>query len=34
LRQLRFDLLRAGAAIIWASGLQIWGIDVDPQLYS
>lgn len=28
------DLLRAGAAIIWASGLQIWGIDVDPQLYS
>ncbi|RZS57690.1 HAD superfamily hydrolase (TIGR01450 family) [Microcella putealis] len=28
------DLLRAGAAIVWASGLQIWGLDVDPQLYS
>lgn len=28
------DLLRAGASIIWQSGLQIWGIDVDPQLYS
>lgn len=28
------NLLRAGAAVIWASGLQIWGLDVDPQLYS
>jgi glycerol-1-phosphatase len=28
------DLLRAGAAVIWGSGLQIWGLDVDPQLYS
>jgi hypothetical protein len=27
------DLLRAGAAAIWDSGLAIYGLDVDPQLY-
>jgi hypothetical protein len=27
------DLLRAGAAIIWESGLAIYGLDVDPALY-
>lgn len=30
----RLDLLRAGAAAIWASGLAIYGLDVDAQLYS
>ena len=28
------DLLRAGAAAIWDSGLKIFGLDVDPGLYS
>ncbi len=27
------DLLRAGAALIWESGLAIYGLDVDPKLY-
>lgn len=27
------DLLRAGALAIWESGLAIYGLDVDPQLY-
>ena len=27
------DLLRAGATAIWDSGLAIYGLDVDPQLY-
>lgn len=30
----RIDLLRAGAATIWGSGLAIYGLDVDPGLYS
>lgn len=30
----RIDLLRAGAACIYDSGVKIFGIDVDPQLYS
>lgn len=29
----RIDLLRAGAACIYDSGLKIFGLDVDPQLY-
>ncbi len=28
------NLLRAGAAAIWGSGLAIYGLDVDPELYS
>ena len=28
------DLLRAGAAVIYDSGLKIFGLDVDPQLHS
>lgn len=28
------DLLRAGAAIIYDSGLKIFGLDVEPQIYS
>jgi len=28
------DLLRAGAAIIYDSGLKIFGLDVDSQIYS
>ena len=27
------DLLRAGATIIWESGLAIYGLDVDPKLH-
>ncbi|WP_092095734.1 HAD-IIA family hydrolase [Curtobacterium sp. UNCCL20] len=27
------DLLRAGTALIWDSGLAIYGLDVDPKLY-
>lgn len=27
------DRLRAGAALIWESGLAIYGLDVDPKLY-
>jgi glycerol-1-phosphatase len=27
------DLLRAGTALIWESGLAIYGLDVDPKLY-
>lgn len=30
----RIDLLRAGATIIHDSGLKIFGLDVDPQIYS
>jgi glycerol-1-phosphatase len=30
----RIDLLRAGAAAIWGSGLAIYGLDVAPELYS
>jgi HAD superfamily hydrolase (TIGR01450 family) len=30
----RIDLVRAGAAAIWESGLAIYGLDVDPELYS
>lgn len=30
----RIDLLRAGAAAIWGSGLAIYGIDVPAELYS
>ncbi len=30
----RIDLLRAGAAAIWGSGLAIYGLDVAPALYS
>jgi len=30
----RIDLLRAGSAIIHDSGLKIFGLDVDPQIYS
>lgn len=30
----RIDLLRAGTAAIWGSGLAIYGLDVDPELYS
>lgn len=30
----RIDLIRAGAAIVHDSGLKIFGLDVDPQLYS
>lgn len=28
------DLLRAGAAIVYDSGLKIFGLDVDPKIYS
>lgn len=28
------DVLRAGAAAIWGSGLSIYGLDVDPELYA
>jgi len=28
------DLVRAGAAIVHDSGLKIFGLDVDPQIYS
>jgi len=28
------DLLRAGAAAIWGTGLAIYALDVDPGLYS
>ncbi|WP_121369200.1 HAD-IIA family hydrolase [Frondihabitans australicus] len=30
----RVDLLRAGAAAVWGSGLMIYGLDVDPVLYT
>lgn len=30
----RIDLLRAGAAAIWGSGLAIYGLDVDSELYA
>jgi glycerol-1-phosphatase len=30
----RIDLIRAGAAIVHDSGLKIFGLDVDPQIYS
>ncbi len=30
----RIDLLRAGSAAIWGSGLAIYGLDVEPELYS
>ncbi|GAA3743861.1 HAD hydrolase-like protein [Leifsonia bigeumensis] len=30
----RIDLLRAGAAAIWGSGLAIYGLDVAPALYA
>ncbi len=30
----RINLLRAGAAAIWGSGLAIYGLEVEPQLYS
>jgi HAD superfamily hydrolase (TIGR01450 family) len=30
----RTDLLRAGAAAVWGSGLMIYGLDVDPALYT
>lgn len=30
----RIDLVRAGAAIVHDSGLKIFGLDVDPQIYS
>jgi ribonucleotide monophosphatase NagD (HAD superfamily) len=30
----KIDLVRAGAAIIHDSGLKIFGLDVDPQIYS
>lgn len=30
----QIDLLRAGAAAIWGSGLAIYGLEVDPGLYS
>lgn len=30
----RIDLLRAGAAAIWGSGLAIYGLDVEPELYA
>jgi len=30
----RIDTLRAGAAIIYDSGLKIFGLDVDSQIYS
>ena len=30
----RIDLIRAGATIIHDSGLKIFGLDVDPQIYS
>ena len=30
----RIDILRAGAAAIWGSGLAIYGLDVAPELYS
>lgn len=29
----QIDLLRAGAAAIWNSGLAIYGLEVDPELY-
>ena len=30
----KLNLLRAGAAAIWGSGLAIYGLDVEPELYS
>ena len=30
----KIDLIRAGATIVHASGLKIFGLDVDPQIYS
>jgi HAD superfamily hydrolase (TIGR01450 family) len=30
----RIDVLRAGAAAIWGSGLAIYGLDVEPGLYA
>lgn len=30
----RIDVLRAGAAAIWGSGLAIYGLDVEPELYA
>ncbi len=30
----RVDLLRAGAQAIWSSGLAIYGLKVDPEIYS
>lgn len=30
----KINLLRAGAAAIWGSGLAIYGLDVEPELYS
>ena len=30
----KIDLIRAGAAIVHDSGLKIFGLDVDPQIYS
>lgn len=30
----RIDMLRAGAAAIWGSGLAIYGLEVAPELYS
>jgi glycerol-1-phosphatase len=30
----RIDLLRAGSAAIWSSGLKIYGLRVPPELYS
>ncbi len=30
----RIDVLRAGSAAIWGSGLAIYGLDVAPELYS
>lgn len=30
----RVDLLRAGAAAVWGSGLAIYGLEVDPGLYA
>lgn len=30
----RIDLLRAGAAAIWGSGLAIYGLEVEPELYA
>lgn len=30
----QLDVLRAGAAAIWGSGLAIYGLDVEPELYA
>lgn len=30
----QLDVLRAGAAAIWGSGLAIYGLEVDPELYA